>query len=131
MYKLTQNPDLIHRLDNNSFVPNGPNGDWQLYQKWQDDGGTPEPADAIPVAARSANKYDLTVALFNMNLYDDLEAAVEAAGQLPQLKWAATTIVSEDDPLVQALISGLGWSDAIVNEIFDRIRNPSNYSEVA
>jgi len=86
----------------------------------------------IPIALpRSTSKYDLTLALFEMNLYDNLLAAVDAAGPRAQLQWEHTTIVSEDDPLVQVLITGLGWSDAIVDEIFDRIRNPSNYSEVA
>ena len=79
-----------------------------------------QPAPIIP--ARSANKYDLTLALLDMDLYDDLEAAVNSVGRRAQLQWAATTIVSEDDPLVVALIAGLGWSDAIVDEIFDRIR---------
>jgi hypothetical protein len=67
-----------------------------------------------------------------MFLHDDLEAAVKSAGRRAQLQWDATTIVSEDDPLVQALIAGLGWSDAIVDEIFSRIYSysySSSYSK--
>jgi len=84
-----------------------------------------------PIALpRSTSKYDLVLVLDDMKLYTQLLAAVDAAGPRAQLQWEHTTIVSEDDPLVVALIAGLGWSAAIVDEIFDRIRNPSNYNEV-
>ena len=38
------NPDVVHRLPDNAYVPNDPaNTDWQAYQEWLAAGNTPLP----------------------------------------------------------------------------------------
>jgi hypothetical protein len=49
MYKLSQFPNQIIRLFDNAIIPQGQNGDWQLYEAWLSEGNTPEPADVQPV----------------------------------------------------------------------------------
>lgn len=45
MYKLTKYNNVICLLDN-SFIPfDEANTDYQEFQKWLDEGNTPEPAD--------------------------------------------------------------------------------------
>lgn len=49
-YKLLLNqPNAILRSDG-AFIPEGNNGDWQLYQAWLGDNNTPQPADELPIS---------------------------------------------------------------------------------
>jgi hypothetical protein len=55
-YKLIQNqPNSILRLLDGAIIPQGNNGDWQLYQAWLLEGNTPLPADEIPVPVNLNN----------------------------------------------------------------------------
>ena len=48
MYKLSQNNNQIIRIEDGVTIPEGINGDWQLYQEWLLEGNTPEPAAPDP-----------------------------------------------------------------------------------
>ena len=46
MYKLTQNPSIVHRIPDNAFIPFDPaNVDYQAYLAWLAEGNVPEPAE--------------------------------------------------------------------------------------
>lgn len=49
MYKLTNNHNQIIRLFDSAIIPQGQNGDWQLYEAWVAKGNTPQPADVVPM----------------------------------------------------------------------------------
>lgn len=126
MYKLTRNPDQILRLQDNALIPNGPNGDWQIYQAWLSGGGIPAAADVIPSVARSVPKRLLRLALLQLDYLSSFNAALAAAdtafpiqGVLNQ--WEDTAIVYESNALVQSIIQTLGWTPAIVDSIFDKV----------
>ena len=76
----------------------------------------------IPIAPnrpRTIDKRRLRTALYTLGLLEPLTAAIAAAGPVVTMQWEDTTIFHEDSQLVQALIQGLGWDAAIVDEIFD------------
>lgn len=51
-YKLTNNPEIIHRLSDDAFIPVCEiNRDYQEYLKWLEEGNIPETADTVPEPA--------------------------------------------------------------------------------
>jgi hypothetical protein len=48
-YKLLENqPNSILRVEDGAIIPQGNNGDWQLFEAWLLLGNTPLPADELP-----------------------------------------------------------------------------------
>ena len=114
-YKLTSNPNQILRSDG-AIIPNAPNGDWKAYEDWLADGNVPLPAEPLSVAIREIDARQLRLALLQMELLDDIEAALSQLGRAAQIEWEYATNIREDYPLVLALATNLGLD---TKEIFD------------
>jgi hypothetical protein len=115
-YQLTKNLNEIIRLSDGATIPNAPNGDWQAYEQWLADGNVPLPAEPLSVAIREIDARRLRLALLQMELLDDIEAALSQLGRAAQIEWEYATNIREDYPLVLALATNLGLD---TKEIFD------------
>ena len=73
----------------------------------------------LPKPPRTIDSRRLKLALLELGLLAPLEAAIDSAGAAALIQWQNTVIFSEDHKLVQSLMLGLGWTPAIVDEIFE------------
>lgn len=58
------------------------------------------------------------LALLSVNLLDDVEAAVAAAGRAAQIEWEYATEVQRTHPLIAAVQQAQGLSDAQIDALF-------------
>jgi hypothetical protein len=107
-YKLLQNqPNSILRIEDGAIIPEGENGDWQLYQAWLLEGNTPLPADTLPTPVREIDARRLRLALLQLDLLDTVEAAINSLGAAAKIEWEYATTIREDYSLVVALATNL------------------------
>lgn len=77
MYKLTKFSNQIIRLFDVVTIPEGQNGDWQLYKAWLSEGNTPEPADIIDIPPDWDGLYSSVLAGDLKPLYLSLKQAAK------------------------------------------------------
>lgn len=73
-------------------------------------------ANQSPAPIRTIDARQLRLALLQMELLDDIEAALSQLGRAAQIEWEYATNIREDYPLVLALATNLGLD---TKEIFD------------
>ena len=125
MYKLIANSTSIKRLSDGATIPDNPTlGDWQEYQDWLALGNIPEPADIIP--EHPITEIDMRrarLALLQTGLLDDVESAIAAMtgdeGRAAQINWEYATVLKRNDALVGAIATGLGLTEADLDELFE------------
>jgi hypothetical protein len=107
-YKLILNEsNSILRIEDGAIIPEGHNGDWQLYEAWLTKGNTPQPADELPAPVRELDATTLRLALLQLDLLDDVEDALSLLPRAAQIAWEYSIIIKEDSLLVQQLVKKL------------------------
>lgn len=77
-----------------------------------------EVPDPTPEAPNSVTPRQARLALATMNILDQVEAAVTAAGPLARIRWDYSLEVRRDDPTLVALAQSLGI-EAQLPELFE------------
>jgi hypothetical protein len=107
-YKLILNEsNSILRIEDGAIIPEGHNGDWQLYEAWLAEGNTPQPADELPAPVRQLDATTLRLALLKLDLLDDVEDALSLLPRAAQIAWEYSIVIKEDSLLVQQLVKKL------------------------
>ena len=107
-YKLILNEsNSILRIEDGAIIPEGHNGDWQLYEAWLAEGNTPQPADELPSPVRQLDATTLRLALLQLDLLDKVEDALSLLPRAAQIAWEYSIVIKEDSLLVQQLVKKL------------------------
>jgi len=120
MYKLSQFPSQIIRLFDGAAIPEGNNGDWQLYEAWVAKGNTPQPADVI--VASIFPDWD---GLYNRVLAGDLKPLYLRLKQAAK----ADIILSVDYINLITVLSNIRTEQALKDSLDELIKDGYDLSE--
>lgn len=119
MYKLTLSTSIL-RIEDNAFIPADPdNSDYQKYLAWVAEGNTPDPADPVPVASPQISPRQIRMALTQLGLRTQVEAAVAAGDQDLKDWYEYSTFFDRNHPQVTAMAAALNVSDAQLDALWE------------
>lgn len=118
MYKQILDSDSVVRSDG-AFIPSDPrNTDWLAYQKWVEEGNTPDTCTPPPAASISVTPWQIRKAINASGLRSAVESAVEAADITVQDGWKYATEFVRTDPLIESFGATLGKTPAEIDALF-------------
>ena len=117
MYKLINNTSAILKISDELFISavEG-NPEYQQYLDWLAEGNTPEPADIPPVVIPTLTMRQARLALLDVGLLDEVEAAITAPSD--RIWWDYSTTVERNHPLVDAVLGAVGKTESEIDEMF-------------
>lgn len=123
MYKLSESPDVIIRIEDGACIPMvGSNRHYQEYLEWAAAGNQPEPYVAPVVIPSTVTMRQARLALLQSGLLATVNAALDAMvgpeGEAARIEWEYATMVERDSPLVTGLASALGMNDEQMDGLF-------------
>ena len=111
MYKLTQSTSIL-RIEDYASIPADPdNTDYQKYLAWVAEGNTPDPADPVPVTSPQISPRQIRMAMTQLGLRTQVEAAVAAGDQDLKDWYQFSTFFDRNHPQVIAMAAALNVDD--------------------
>jgi hypothetical protein len=107
-YKLTDNPDLIIRIEDDTTIPRNHRW-WADYEKWLAAGNTPEPADPPPSPVIVVKMLAARLQLQAMGLLQQVDSFIASMegpeGDVARIEWEFAETVRSDNPAVLMILS--------------------------
>lgn len=123
-YRLTDQPGLVLRIADNTYVPHAPgNRDYRAYQEWLGQGNVPEAAPAPPARMRFIRKLVIIERLAAAKKLRQAMAALKleanAAGLsdeelLLRERWRSSVAVAQHDADARAMFAALGLDPDVI-----------------
>lgn len=117
-YKLTNNDTVIRLADGATIPMVGGNRDYNEYLEWVALDNTPEAADPAPVPEIAVTPRQFRLALNQLNLRAEVDAAVAAADQNTKDTWEYSTEVQRNNPMVAAMAAAMSKTDEEIDAVF-------------
>ena len=117
-YQLSLNTAVI-RTSDNAYIPADPaNVDWQEYQKWLAEGHRPLPVDEEIPEIPDITPRQIRMALSQLGLRAEVEAAVAAGDQDIKDWWNYSLTFERNHPEVAAMAAALHVNDVQLDAVW-------------